>query len=194
MEHNFDRAYQAARKSYEMGRLRDSVWIAAFVSLLVGVVAYFAVGWSALIYLPITLLAWTFSQWRGAWLLKGARCGLLGGLGTLLLPLSVLRPCCGAEAMSKAAIMDGSCCTMPGACALSGLFAGAVVSLLLPFAPSGKRVETIVGFGLGIGSVAALKCSALFWGEVLGLSAGLLLGIGVAELLKVGMARLRTVE
>lgn len=167
MEPRAQSAYQAAKRAYELGRLVDSAGIAGLVSLAVGIAAFFAVGRDALIYLPVTLAAWTFSQWRGAWVLKGARYGLVGGFLTLILPLSLLRPCCGAEAMARAAEMGVSCCTMPGVCALSGMGAGLIVSLLLPFSPAGKRLQTMGGFGLGVISVASLKCSALFWGETL---------------------------
>ena len=132
-----------------------------------------------MIVLPLTLAAWVFAHWRGDVFLRGAFYGLLGGVITSLMPMSILRPCCAAGTPPG---MD--CCTMPGAC----LGAGALVGLLLAAAvPVGKAAwwRTATGVAVGMASVALLKCATLFAGEAVGLLAGLMVGVVAATAAKV---------
>jgi hypothetical protein len=170
---DFDSAYATSLRSYELGRLGVALRHAAIVSGLLAIAAGFAFGKAALAWIPVTLVAVTFTEWRGSALMKGARRGLLVGVGTLLLPLSILRPCCRIDAMTRAMAMGEDCCTQPSACWAAGAGAGLVMALVVPRAPRGKWLETGVGMLLGVVSVAVARCSILFLGEALGLLGGL---------------------
>ncbi|XYH94679.1 hypothetical protein ACMHYB_43675 [Sorangium sp. So ce1128] len=185
MGSDFDAARRAARRAYELGRLRSSAIRAAVVAAASAAAALVAVGPDAIVWVPVTLLVWVFIEWRGTWLLRGARRGLLAGLATLALPLSVLRPCCrvGADMSS------GTCCTMPGACVAVGAMLGLSLALLVPRVPSDHRATTAIGMVLGVGSVAALRCSALLFGEAVGLIGGLVAGVVAANLARAWMDR-----
>ncbi|MFO0736531.1 MAG: hypothetical protein U0270_11660 [Labilithrix sp.] len=129
-----------------------------------------------ILWLPVTALAWVFAHWRGGAFLRGSHVGLLGGIVTFVLPMTVLRPCCSPEAM--AAGME--CCTQPSACVTVGALLGTV---LAAFIPSGRqRWHTVAGIMVGVASVAILRCSTLFFAEALGLVGGLMAGIVIATL------------
>ena len=65
-----------ALRAYELGRLRTSIVRALFV---VAPVAALAVVVGGAAWLPITVLAWIFANWRGGPLLRGSYIGLIGG-------------------------------------------------------------------------------------------------------------------
>src|SRR5690242_2014119 len=92
--------YVRVRRAYERGRLRTSARRALFVLAPVALVAAWFTGRVALLWLPVTFVAWVIAHWRGGPLLRGAFFGLVGGAVTYALPMSVLRPCCSAEAMA----------------------------------------------------------------------------------------------
>jgi hypothetical protein len=163
--------YSSARRAYELGRLRFSAWRALLVASVVAVLGLATTGRDALLVLPITLLAWVFVFWRGRDLLRGAFYGLLGGMVTALLPLSILRPCC------VAGVPPGKdCCTMPGACLAAGALVGMALAMLVPYG-KGSWWRTACGVVLGMTSVAILKCATLFAGETVGLVGGLVAGL-----------------
>jgi hypothetical protein len=170
---DFDSAHAASLRSYELGRFGVALRHGAVVSALLAVAAGFAFGKAALVWIPVTLLAVTFTEWRGSALMKGARHGLLAGVGTLLLPLSILRPCCRIDAMTRALAMGDDCCTQPAACWAAGAIAGLLMALLVPRAPRGKWLETGIGMAIGVVAVAVVRCSILFLGEAIGLLGGL---------------------
>jgi hypothetical protein len=156
-----------ARRSYEIGRLRSSTWRALLIAMPTALIAIFASGRSALVLLPLTIVAWVFAYWRGGDFLRGSFFGLLGGVVTLLMPMSILRPCC----------------TMPGLC----LAAGGIVGIFLAAAvPIGKASwsRTAAGMMLGIMSIAVVKCATLLAGEAVGLLSGLAAGIIATSLAK----------
>lgn len=162
----------SARRAYEWSLARAGLARAAVVLGLAVLAA--RVGDVALrpLTLTLVLLAWTFLGWRRGWWLRGARVGLLGGLAALLLPMSLLRPCCPPGMMSCA-----DCCAAPGACALVGVGVGALLSALLPRGGDGaQRARAGVGMLLGVVSVGSVRCSGLFVGEALGMLGGLVLG------------------
>src|SRR5688572_24992749 len=97
------------RRAYELGRLRTSLVRALYVAVPVCLFTLAISGRDALAWLPITYVTWVFAQWRGGPLLRGAFVGLLGGIVTYLLPLSLLRPCCSPEAMAAAAAAGHDC-------------------------------------------------------------------------------------
>jgi hypothetical protein len=160
-----------ARRAYELGRLLTSARKALYVVVPVAIVAALTTGPEALVWLPVTFVAWVIAQWRGGPLLRGSFFGLVGGAVTHALPMTVLRPCCSPAAM-KAGM---ECCTMPGAC----LAAGGLVGLALAaFVPAGSaRWRMAGGMALGVASVAILRCATLFAGEAVGLVAGLVVGV-----------------
>jgi len=177
---DFDTAYAATRRAYEFGRARGALIHASLAALLVGGVGSGLLGAHVLAWLPLTFVALAFSEWRGGFLMLGARRGVLGGLGAMLLPLSLLRPCCGVDGKA----MGIACCVMPSACWAAGAAIGLGLSLLSPKAPDGRRLEATLGLLLGVLSVSVLRCSPLFLGETVGLLGGMcaaLLGAAAAR-------------
>lgn len=167
------------RRAYELGRLRVSAYRAALVTAPIALVAGVVTGAPALVWIPVTFAAWLLAQWRGGPILRGTFFGLIAGIVTYALPLSVLRPCCSPERM--AALPPGAdCCTMPGACLGAGALIGFVLAAFVPLGPA--RVRTAAGMALGIASVAILRCSTLFIGEAFGLLGGLVAGVAAAAL------------
>ena len=129
MESDLEKPRRLARRAYELGRLRQATLRGAGITALVGVAAMTALGARALAWLPLTMLGWALLEWRGTWLLRGARRGLLAGIAALFLPLSLLRPCCATGAID--------CCTgaMPQVCMAVGGLLGLSLALLIPRAP-----------------------------------------------------------
>jgi hypothetical protein len=166
------RLHARARRSYELGRLRQACLFAAALALLVGALGHSLLSARLLPWLPLSFLLWLGLQYRGGAALLGARYGLVAGAITCLLPVSLLRPCCRASSAAMAAP-----CTMPEMCVLAGALLGLGLAYCLRQAGVGRRLETSAGMLLGVASLAALKCSALFAGEALGLLAGLTAGI-----------------
>lgn len=174
--------YERARRAYELGRLR---WSAPRALLVTGVVALFSaitMGPASLWPLPVTLAAWLLAYWRGDVLLRGALYGLLGGVVTQLLPMSILRPCCKLERMA-----EGDCCTMPGACLMAGAMVGVLLAAVVPFGRA-SWWRTALGMCCGLMSIAVLRCATLFTGEALGLAGGLLGGLLLASIARSRLA------
>src|SRR6478609_605908 len=176
--------YQRARRAYELGRLRSSLLSALLVSSLVALLGGLTVGAASFRLLPLTFAIWVVAHWLGQSFQRGAFYGLLGGVVTHLLPMSILRPCCAAGAMHAGA----DCCTMPGACLLAGAAVGAAVAAVVPFGRA-SWWQSAAGTAAGLTSVAILKCATLFGGEAIGLVGGLVGGLLVAS-----AARLRFVN
>jgi hypothetical protein len=177
------------RRAYELGRLRVSAMRAALVTAPIALVAGIVTGAPALVWIPVTFAVWMLAQWRGGPILRGTFFGLLAGIVTYALPLSILRPCCSPERMAQLA-PGADCCTMPGACLGAGALIGFVLAAFVPLGPA--RVRTAVGMALGIASVAILRCSTLFVGEAFGLLGGLVAGVAGAALAQ-SVLRRRTV-
>jgi hypothetical protein len=173
LDAEFESAYRASKKSYELGRVAGALRRAAFVGALVALLTGVLFGKHALGWLPLTFLIVAASEWHGRFLMQGARRGVLAGVLAMLLPLSLLRPCCGIDAKA----MGIDCCVMPSMCWAVGAATGLAMALFLPKAPEGKRLETTLGMLGGVLSVAVLRCSPLFVGEALGLLGGVSLGV-----------------
>lgn len=188
MESNFDAVYRASRRKYERGRLGVAVRHAVVIAAVAALTADLLFGNAALIWLPLTFAALIFSEWRGGDVMKGARRGLIAGFGSMLLPLSLLRPCCGVDGKATGA----SCCIMPSACWLTGAFVGLAMVLLLPNAPKERRLQSAAGLILGITSVAITRCSMLYVGEAIGLFGGLAAGVVATGLAQGWLNRPRT--
>jgi hypothetical protein len=176
MESEFDIAYRMSRRAYERGRLLRALRHAIAATMLIAAFAWALVGKEGLWWLPMTFLSTLFTEWRGVFLMAGARRGLVAGLAAMLLPLSVLRPCCGVDAKA----MGIDCCVMPSACWAAGAAVGLFMATLLPRAPEGQRLEATLGMLTGVLSVAILRCSPLFLGEAVGLLAGVSAGVVAA--------------
>ena len=160
-----------ARRAYELGLAKDGL-VRALIVLGLAVAAALVTGVPLNVpTLVLVLLAWTFLGWRRGHWLKGASVGLLGGFATLLLPMSLLRPCCAPGAMT----CEG-CCAGPGSCALAGMALGVVLAALVPRGNGPQRAKAGAGMLLGVVSIGAVRCNGLFLGEALGLLAGLLGG------------------
>jgi len=174
--------YRQARRAYEYGRLRSSVVKALVVTLLVAMLGWVTVGTASFRLLPATFAIWVFAHWLGQSFQRGALFGLLGGVVTHLLPMSILRPCCDMNAMQGA-----DCCTMPGACLLAGAAVGVALAAAVPFGRESWR-QTALGMAAGLTSVAVLRCATLFTGEALGLVAGLVGGLLLASVARSRLA------
>lgn len=178
MESELDPALAAfrarARRTYEAGRLRSAAWRAASVAAVVAAAGWAWIGPHTLAWVSLTFVLWLATWWWGGAPLRGARYGLTAGAVTFLLPLSLLRPCCRP---GVAMTPTGDCCTMPGMCVLIGSLVGLSLAWFVPRGRGARRAETAAGMALGVASIAAIKCSALFLGEALGLLGGLVAGI-----------------
>jgi len=183
-EDSFDRARAVSLRAYERSRLRVAAVHAVTFGLLVAGLSLLFVGARSWMWLPLTLVAWTFVEWRGVGLLRGGRVGALAGAVTLALPMSVLRSCCKPGALE---MVGADCCSMPGACAGAGVVVGLVLACFLP--TNGQRRDTVLGMVLGIAAVAPMKCSTLLVGEALGLVGGLLAGVMAASAARIVLAR-----
>lgn len=168
-------SYRRARRAYELGRLRSSFEKALVFTLLVALLGWSTTGVSSLRWLPITFGVWVLAHWVGQSVQRGAFYGLLGGVVTHCLPMSILRPCCDMNAMPGA-----DCCTMPGACLLAGAAVGVALAAVVPFGRA-SWWQTAAGMVAGLTSVAVLKCATLFTGEAIGLVVGLVGGLLLAS-------------
>lgn len=178
--------HAAARRAYELGRLRAAVPRALLVAALLGVLELVISGRHVLPLLPLPLLAWAFAYWRGHVFLRGALYGLVGGVVTALTPLWILRPCCDVNKM--VGMTSGDCCTMPGACLAVGAVVGMVLAAVVP---QGRASwwRTALGVALGMTSVAILKCATLFAGEAVGLVGGLVAGLAASTAARLWLGR-----
>ena len=93
--------YRRARRAYEYGRLRSSVGRAFVMTALVALLGWATVGRAALWLLPFPFAIWVFAHWFWRGFERGALYGVLGGVLTHLLPMSILRPCCDMNARSE---------------------------------------------------------------------------------------------
>ncbi len=166
-----------ARRAYEFGRLRGAVVSAALMAGTGAVLGHMLVGPRAALWAPVTFAIWCLVSFRGGILLRGAHYGLVAGALTFLMPLSVLRPCCRWDASGM-----GSC-TMPEMCVAMGALVGLPLSAWALSLCQSRRIEAGIGVWLGVISMAAFKCSALFAGEAVGLFAGAALGVVLATAL-----------
>lgn len=162
------------RRAYEWGRMKAALPRAVVVTAIVAGFGLSQFGIKSLPWLALAFTAVVFGEWRGGWFGAGARRGFALGAIALLLPMSILRPCCAG----KTGMDPATCCTMPSACGLAGLVLGASVVLLWPRGvPSRKQPVVALGTLLGAAGIFAIRCEGMFWGEVLGIAGGLLGGV-----------------
>jgi hypothetical protein len=178
-------AYRAARRGYEIGRIKAALRYAMLTVAVLAFVDSALFGRRALVFLPLAFVVAALTEWRGEYWSKAARRGALSGLASMFLPLSILRPCCGVDAIS----MGLDCCVMPSACWASGAVVGLAMSLIMPRAPAGKHMQAALGMTLGAVSVTTALCSRLFAGEALGLLGGIAAGILATSLARSVLSR-----
>lgn len=122
--------------------------------------------------------AWLVLGWRGPMVWRGALSGLGAGLAALVLPMSVLRPCC-------ASMMSATTCSRPEVCVGAGALLGLGVVVALPrMRTPGEWARASGGALVAVASILAPRCVDLLVGESLGLVGGL-----VASALAVSLAR-----
>lgn len=180
-------AREAARRAYETARLLRGAKHAALFVVLLGILALARVGTSALVWLPVFAVAWTFLEQRGASWLRGGRAGAIGGALALLLPASLLDDCCRAGC----AMTGGACCKMAGGCIAIGVLIGFAVAAWLARRRDTDRRDAALGAALGLVATAVPRCSTMVLAEALGLLAGLVAGTIVAALVTAMVDRLR---
>lgn len=176
-----------ARVAYELGRLRGALLRGALLAVSVAAAGRWLVDGASWAWAPFTLALWSAIWWRGGPLLAGARYGLAAGGLTYLMPLSLLRPCCRAGVVDMAAS-----CTMPEMCVMAGAVVSVPLSALVMRRCATQPLEGAFGMVLGVLCVAAVKCSALFVGEALGLLGGVALAIAVTTALNFAPSPLRS--
>ncbi len=158
-----------ARRAYELGMLRLGAIRGALVTCLVAVLAAADVArLPSVLWLVAIFVVWTIMGYRGAILWRGALGGLGAGLAALVLPQSVLRPCC-------ATMVSATSCSMPQVCVGAGALLGLAVALTLPrLRTTSEWTRASAGALLAAMSLVASRCTSLFLGESLGLAGGLL--------------------
>jgi len=176
-----------ALKAYEIGRARLAATRAFVFATIVAIVSVIAIGRASAPWALVSFAALAFAGWRGGALSHGAMRGALVGLVALALPMSILRPCC-----DSAMVASGSCCTMPSMCGVSGVVLGLAMALVWPRERT-RRDHLTAGAGVALGalSVAAVRCSALFVGESIGLALGLLAGVAASTAARAFLSRVR---
>src|SRR5260221_2779931 len=104
-----------ARRAYEVGRLRASLPTVALVAPMVGLSILLCGRYAASACSGVALAAvLAAAAWRGQQFARGARAGLVAGLGPLLLPLALCLHLCAG----------GVCLLAPSICVAGGLLGG----------------------------------------------------------------------
>ena len=167
---------EKARRAMELGRARFALTSAVVVTLALALVAG-SMGVD-LRWLVLPFAAWAFVTFRGGALARGGLAGLVGAVLGWIVPMSILRPCCSASAMS-ALPLGADCCTRPECCLEIGALVGVGVAILMSLVPVRGRngmVTQMLGAILVCASTLGVRCSGLFLGESLGLVGGMALG------------------
>jgi len=163
--------YARARRAYERGRLRASLPTVALVAPMVGLSILLCGRYAASACSGIALAAvLAAATWRGQHFARGARAGLVAGLGPLLLPLAMWLHVC----------VGGVCLLAPSICVAGGLVGGAVVGVKA----HGRAEASSAGYLAVALAVAALSgtmgCLIAGASGVLGMAAGMAAGAAPA--------------
>jgi hypothetical protein len=159
-----------ARSAYERGRLRAALPLTA-TSVPMVALALLATGRLAATLAGGALLAALLAaaSWRGQDFARGARTGLLAGLGPYLLPL--------ATRCTAHLCVDGVCLLYPAVCISGGVLAGLAVVFLarraVPRAPSAAYVGAALAVAGLAGSLGCVMAGAV---GVFGMAGGLAVG------------------
>jgi hypothetical protein len=161
---------ESARRAFERGRARWAASRAALFGVVCAAVGLALFGGGAMALAPVPFLACGIALYRGGALQAGFGRGALAGVVSLLMPLSILRPCCAAG------MAGASCCAAPSMCTVYGALLGGAFALLLPRARGWRGLEAAAGLILGVAAMGALRCEAMLVGETLGILAGVAAG------------------
>ena len=181
-------ARQAAKRAYELARVRTGAIRALALVVIAGIAAYVSLGPAGLAWLPLTAVVWTGIEWRGGSVLRGGRVGAGVGLMALAVPVWAFRTCCRAGD----AMMGADCCNMTSACSAVGVLLGLTLAVFLVRVPHGQKRESALGMGLALLAVASVRCGGLLEGEALGLLGGLAAGALASSLVAAVVDRART--
>jgi len=158
-----------ARRAYEMGRLRSALPAVALVVPMVGLSLALCDRMAASAGCGLALVAVLLAAaWQGRAHARGARAGLVAGLGPLLLPMATGFHLCAG----------GVCLLAPTACIVAALVAGAALGLHarrhIPASPdAGGYVVTALGVAALVGS---LGCVIAGVSGIVGMVIGLAIG------------------
>lgn len=158
-----------ARRAYEVGRLRASLPTVAVVVPMVALSFVLCERYTATTCGGIALAAvLAAALWRGRHFARGARAGLVAGLGPLLLPLATCFHLCAG----------GVCLLAPAVCVLAGLMGGAALGLHARHrVPTGPDAGGYLLAALTVaGLVGSLGCVIAGASGVAGMVVGLALG------------------
>ena len=109
-----------ARRAYEMGRLRSALPTVAVAVPMVGLSVLLCERPTASADCGLALVSVLLAAaWRGQPFARGARAGLIAGLGPLLLPMATCFHLCAG----------GVCLLAPTACVVAALLGGATLGL-----------------------------------------------------------------
>lgn len=179
----FVEAERAAKRAYELARLRRAALRAAVLTTALAVLATLLVGREAALPLVGLFAAWTALEWRGTAWLRGARLGMPAGVLSWLVPTAAVDGCC----RLGCALTGGACCGVTGACTLFGAVLGLAVGLGVTRGKQPWRLESAAGGALALVAAAAPRCATLVIGESLGLVLGVLAGTLVATAVSVAL-------
>lgn len=180
-------AARAARRAYELGRMRAAALRAIAISCAIAIVDRVSGGAPTAAWIAAIAIAWALVDWRGGALRAGGVRGLLAGVVVLLLPMAWLRPCCSPGM----ALGEAACCAEPNNCLLAGGVVGVLAAITLPAARGARRLESAIGVSIVTAAIAYARCRALVAGEIAGLALGLVAGVAAAGAARACIAALR---
>jgi hypothetical protein len=157
-----------ALRAYEWGRLRAALPAAVvavpMIALSFAVCRQYAASSAGGAALVAVLLA---AAWRGQDFGRGARAGLVAGLGPLLLPLATCFHLCAG----------GTCLLAPTTCVVAGAVGGVVVTSLARRGGAPGPSRRYLAASLAVAALAgSLGCVIAGLGGVLGMALGLAAG------------------
>jgi hypothetical protein len=158
-----------ARRAYEMGRLRSALPTVVLAVPMVGLSLVLCDRMAATAGCGLALVAVLLAAaWRGQPFARGARAGLIAGLGPLLLPMATCLHLC----------VGGVCLLAPTACIVAALVGGAALGLHARHrVPAGPDGGGYLVAALAVAAlVGSLGCVIAGVSGIVGMVVGLALG------------------
>lgn len=158
-----------ARRAYEMGRLRSALPSLALAVPMVGLSIVLCDRPTASAGCGLALAAVLLAAaWRGQPFARGARAGLVAGLGPLLLPMATCFHLCAG----------GVCLLAPTACVVAALAGGAALGLYARHRlPGGPDAGGYLSAAMAVAAlVGSLGCVIAGVSGIVGMVAGLAIG------------------
>jgi hypothetical protein len=158
-----------ARRAYEMGRLRSALPAVALAVPMVGLSLALCDRMAASAGCGLALVAVLLAAaWRGRPFARGARAGLIAGLGPLLLPMATCLHLCAG----------GVCLLAPAACVVAALLGGAALGLYARRrVPASPEADGYLLTALAVAAlVGSLGCVIAGLSGIVGMVTGLALG------------------